>query len=257
MVVAALLERRPALLAVRRALPRTGGIRLVTARSPAHLALLLSRELIDTILLGHDPARGRTLDALRHDYPAVPLVLYAPLRSDDADLLDRVRRERVAAVAVEGMDDPVLARIVVRHGVVTRRLADLLPLAARVELSDPLQRAAWEIVVRDAPGGLDTAGLARRFGLRRETLSRRFSAGGAPSLKRAIDAVRVLAAGQLLGNPGYRVGDVARLLGFSSPSLLHRTSRRIFGLPARRAAALDPGRLAAGLLGSRPRGPWS
>ncbi len=257
LAVAALLERRPALLAIRRALPRSTGLRLVTARSPGHLALLLSRQLIDVIVLGAEPARGHALDGLRHQFPHLPLVLYAPFRSDDADLLLRARRERVAAIAVEGVDDPVLARIVARSGQTARRKADLLPLARRLELTDPLQVEAWELIVALAPQGLDTAGLARRLKLRRETLSRRFAAGGAPTLKRAIDSVRVLAAGELLGNPGYRVEDVARLLGFSSPSLLHRTARRIFGLPAREAAALDAPKLIAGLRGDRPEPRWT
>ncbi len=256
LAVATLLERRPALLAVRRALPRSTGLRLVTARSPSHLAQLLARQLIDVIVLGAEPARGHALDALRHDFPQIPLVLYAPFRSDDADLLLRARRERVAAVAVEGVDDPVFAGIVQRHGQTSRRLADLLPLAGRLDLTDPLQVAAWELIVLHAPQGLNTQGLARRLKVRRETLSRHFAAGGAPSLKRAIDAVRVLAASDLLGNPGYRVADVARLLGFSSLSLLHRTARRIFGLPARKVAALDLPRLVVALRGERLETRW-
>lgn len=255
--VAALLERRPALLTLRRALPRSSGLRLITARSPSHLALLLSRQLVDVIVIGAEPARGRALDGLRHDFPQIPLVLFAPFRSDDADLLLRARRERVAAVAVEGVDDPLLAAILRRSGQTARRRADLVPLARRLELTDSLQLAAWELVVVEAPQGLDTEAVARRLALRRETLSRRFAAGGAPTLKRAIDAVRVLTAGELLGNPGYRVEDVARLLGFSSPSLLHRTSRRIFGLPARQAALLDVPRLLAGLRGERPKARWT
>jgi AraC-like DNA-binding protein len=255
--VAALLERRPALLAVRRAFPRSAGLRLVTARSPGHLALLLSRQLVDVIVLGAEPARGHALDGLRHQFPHVPLVLYAPFRSDDAELLLRARRERVAAVAIEGVDDPVLAEIVGRNGQTSRRKADLLPLARRLDLTDPLQLRAWEMIVSLAPQGLDTDGMARKLRMRRETLSRRFAAGGAPTLKRAIDAVRVLAAGTLLGNPGYRVEDVARLLGFSSPSLLHKTSRRIFGLTARQAAALDVPRLVSGLRGDRPGSRWA
>lgn len=256
LAVAALLERRPALLAVRRALPRSSGLRLVTARSPGHLAKLLTSQLIDVIVLGADPARGRALDGLRHDFPHVPLVLYVPFRSDDADLLLRARRERIAAVAVEGVDEPVFARIVLQHGRTSRRLADLLPLADRLDLTDPIQVEAWRLIVLHAPQGLDTTRLARQLKIRRETLSRHFVAGGAPSLKRAIDAVRVLAASDLLGNPGYRVEDVARLLGFSSLSLLHRTSRRIFGLPAREVASLELPRLVSALRGDRPEARW-
>jgi AraC-like DNA-binding protein len=246
--VAALLERQPATVALRRALPRIAWP-LFTARSPAHLAALLQRHCLDAIILGPAALRGPVLDALRRDFPAIPLVAYLPLRSDDADLLRRLHRERVAALVIEGLDEPVLTRVLDRHGLTGRRRRDLLPLAARLDLTDTMQYHAWSLIITHAPSGLDTDELARILGVRRETLSRRFAAGGAPSLKRAIDTVRLVAAGQLLGNPGYRVDDAARLLRFSSVSLLQQTARRTFGVAARRVATLDGDRIAQQLVG--------
>lgn len=249
LAVAALLERRPAALAARRALA-AGGIRLTVARSPAHLATLLGRELLDAVLIGLDAARGPALEALRADYPAIPLLLFAPVRAEDAGVLLRAARERVAGLAVEGLDEPILAALIHRHGVSARRRDALLPLAPALGLTDPLQLKAWGLVVSEAPLGLDTATLAKRLRVARETLSRRFAAGGAPSLKQAIDGVRLVAASQLLGNPAYRVDDVARLLGFTSSSLLHRTARRAFGVPLREVARLDGMPLAERLRGA-------
>ncbi len=253
--IAALLERRPTIAALRRALPRADW-RLFIARSPAHLATLLHRHRLEAIIIGHDAARGVVLDALRRDYPGMPLILYLTVRSDDAELLRRAHRERVAAIAVEGLDEPVLPRLVKRHSLTARRVADLLPLAERLDLTDELQRRAWSLILTAAPRGLDTASLARQLDVRRETLSRRFGAGAAPSLKRAIDAVRLVVAAQLLGNPGYRVADAARLLGFSSVSLLQQTARRTFGVSARAVATLDNERIAARLLGDRRLKRW-
>jgi len=241
--VAALLERRPAILALRKALPR-GEWPLFTARSPSHLATLLHQQCLDAIVIGHEAARGPVLDALRRDYPAIPLILYVPARSDDAELLRRMHRERVAALAIEGIDEPVFPRLLARHGLTARRLAELLPLAVRLDLTDELQRKVWELIIIDAPFRLDTGWIADQFEVRRETLSRRFAAGGAPSLKRAIDAARLVAVAQLLGNPGYDVDDAARLLGFSSVSLLQQTARRTFGVSARDVATLDAGQIA-------------
>jgi AraC-like DNA-binding protein len=248
--VAALLERRPAILALRRALPR-GEWPLFTARSPAHLATLLHRHCFDAIVIGQDAARGPILDALRRDFPIMPLLLYMPLRSDDAELLRRVHRERVAAIAVEGMDEPLLPRMLARHGLTARRLAELLPLAAHLDLTDDLQRTVWALIITHAATPLDTQAIAKRLKLRRETLSRRFASGGAPSLKRAIDAVRLVAVAQLLGNPGYGVADAARLLGFSSVSLLQQTARRTFGVSAREVATLDAERIGMALMGRK------
>ena len=63
----------------------------------------------------------------------------------------------------------------------------------------------------------------------REHLSRTFSAHGAPNLKRVIDLVRLLAAAELAKNPGYDVGDVARVLEFASSSHLSTTAQRVVG----------------------------
>jgi AraC-like DNA-binding protein len=253
--VAALLERRPALLALRRALPRAEWP-LFTARSPAHLTSLLQRHCFDAIFLGADAARGTTLDALRRDFPTVPLIVYLHLRSDDAELLRRLHHERVASIAVEGLDEPILTRIVAEHGVTARRRSELLPLAPLLDLTDPLQRAVWDAIVTSATVPIDTAQLAARFSLRRETLSRRFAAGGAPSLKRAIDVVRLVAAAQLLGSPGYRVEDAARLLGYSSVSLLQQTARRTLGVAARQVGTLDAARIAERLRADQPAPRW-
>jgi AraC-like DNA-binding protein len=245
--VAALLERRPALLALRRALPQRT-LRVLTARSPAHLASLLDRHLVDLVVVGLESARGATFEALRNDYPSLPTVVYGPVRSDDAAAVRRVLRRGAAAVLLEGLDEPVLARVLRRNGFTGRREAALLPLAPRLDLVDPLQIAAWQLIVTEAPMGLSTATLAKRLGVSRETLSRRFGAGRAPSLKTAIDAVRLVAVGQLLGSPVWRVADAARLLGYSSESLLQRSSRRLVGSGARSLGSLRPDRILARLV---------
>lgn len=254
--IAALLDRRPALAALRRALPRSTA-RLLTARTPVQLERLLHRTLIDAIVIGAESARGAVLEALRRDYPGIPLHLMMPLRSDDADVLLRAHRQRVSALLIESLDEPVLGALVRRHSVEARRRAELLPLAEALQLTAPVQRGAWQLVVTEAPLGLDTESLARRMGIARETLSRQFASGGAPTIKRAIDAVRLVAAAQLLGNPAYRVQDASRLLGFSSASLLQRTARRTLGVAAREVAGIDAARFVT-LLRDPARAPdWT
>src|SRR5690606_39338533 len=49
----------------------------------------------------------------------------------------------------------------------------------------------------------------------------------APTLKRTIDLVRIMAAAELLKNPGHDVGAVASVLGFASSSHLSTTARRV------------------------------
>lgn len=253
-VVAALLERRGALLSLRRTLPRDS-IRVLTARSPAGLAGILSRHRVDAVVIGTESLRSATFDALRRDFVAIPVILYAPMRSDDAPLLRRGARHGLAGLLVEGVDEPVASRLIRTAGLTGRREAALLPHAARLDLTDPLQLNAWRTIVHEAPGRLSTAVLARRLGVTRETLSRRFSAGRAPSLKQALDTVRLIAAGELMACAGYTVTDVARLLGYSSAALLQRTAQRMVGRSARQLSAASPAALLAPLE-ARPGPAW-
>lgn len=234
--VAALLERRPALLALRRALPGRPQ-RVFTARDAAHLDRLLRQHLVDGVVLGMGAARAGTFAALRDEFRAIPVFCLATIRSDDAALVGRLERAG-AIVLLESLDEPILERVIGRRGMSARRAEALLPLADELDLTTPMQRAAWELIVHEAPGRLSTGSLAARLKVGRETLSRRFGAGMAPSLKVAMDAVRLAAAGELLGCRGYRVAEVARLLGFSSVSLLQRTARRLVGGGARRLGTL-------------------
>lgn len=234
--VAALLERRPALLALRRALPGRPQ-RVFTARDAAHLDRLLRQHLVDGVVLGVSAARAGTFAALRAEFRVIPVFCFAPIRSDDGMLVARLERAG-AIMLLESLDEPILERVIRQRGLSARRAAALLPMADELDLTTPMQRAAWEIIIHEVPSRLSTTGLAARLKVGRETLSRRFGAGMAPPLKVAMDAVRLAAAGELLGCRGYLVTEVADLLGFSSVSLLQRTARRLVGGGARRLGTL-------------------
>jgi AraC-like DNA-binding protein len=199
---------------------------------------VLETRLVDAIVLGVRATRRVDLGALRADYPGIPVVGYGAIRSDHAGLLLEWQRLEVALVLVEGVDDPVAGELVLRHTLSTRRRLALGEAPRLLRLSEPLQLRTWELLV-SAPGRSPrTATIAREFKLSREHLSRQFGAGGAPNLKRVADLLTVLAALQLLGNPGYGMPAVARLLGFATASHLQAVVRRITGLPVKTARGL-------------------
>jgi len=236
--VAALLDSRAALLMLRRTIA-PGPPTVVACRSSAGLGRAYAEHLLDAVVIGVKGLRHPDLSLLRARFPHVPVIVYGPFRPDDGDLLLRLSSsEAVAAIAVEGVDDPVVGDLVRRHSLCRAR-ADALAEAPRLlRLTEVIQRGAWERLVMLAGRAVQTDELAGWLGLSREHLSRQFGAGGAPNLKRVIDLLRIICAAQLLANPGYEVKTVARLLEFATPSHLHAMSRRITGLPASGLAGL-------------------
>jgi len=232
--VAALLDSRAALGALRRSLPR-GSAPVLACRTGAGLERALKERLLEAMVCGARAARRLDLGALRARFPGIPLVAYGVFRSDDAETILAWHRLPVAAMLVEGVDDAVAGDLVMRHSVSSRRRAALAEAPRALRLTEPLQRATWDRLTRTAGRPPGTARLARDMGLSREHLSRQFAAGGAPNLKRVTDFLSVLAALSLLSNPAYGVQQVARLLRFSTPSHLRAMVRRITGLGIREA----------------------
>jgi AraC-like DNA-binding protein len=238
--VAALLDSRVALVTLRRTLA-SAPTTVVACRSVAGLGRAYESRLLDAVVVGRKRLDDLDFDRLRRLFPQIPVVVYGPFRPDDGALLLRLKeRDRVAAVAVEGVDDPVVGNVVGRHLLSRVRQASLADAPRLLRLTEPLQREAWAALLSVAGRPVRTEELATVLGVSREHLSRQFGAGGAPNLKRVIDFLRIVCAAQLLANPGYRPGVVAALLEFGTPSHLHAMSRRIVGLPAGRLASMGP-----------------
>jgi AraC-like DNA-binding protein len=237
--IAALLESRPALAALRRTLPR-GGPRLVTCRSTSGLRRLLENRLVDAVVLAPSVAILPDLADLRRRLPGVPVVAYAAFRPDDGELLLACRKHAVP-IAVEGVDDPVVGDMVARASVTAERRRALADAPRMLRLTEPLQCSAWSLLLGEVERPVRTTELARRLAVSREHLSRQFGAGGAPNLKRVIDLTRIACAAQLLANPGYSIPIVVRLLHFASSSHLSGTARRIANVSTGGLGSLGPG----------------
>lgn len=235
--VAALLDGRSARLGLRRSLPR--GIRLHSCRSERDLAAVLRDRLVEAIVLGSWIARRVDLPGLQARFPSIPLVVLGALKPEDAGLVLQWEANGVVQVLIEGVDDAVAGELVLRNGASRRRLASRVDLPRALRLTEPLQRRVWDQVVRSPGRPPRPAALARSLGISREHLSRQFGAGGAPNLKPVSDLLTVQVALDLLGNPGYEIETVARLLDFSSPSHLRTTIRRVVGVGLAEARKLE------------------
>ena len=252
MAAIAALVPSPAAVALRRSLPRPGSA-LVRVRSAEALWRLGQRRLLDAVVVSPLGGGLALVRELRARWPVVPVVTYAPFRPDDGETIAACRVLGVAALLVEGIDDAVAGDLVGRVTLGARRREALRDAPRVLRLTEPLQRQAWELVVREVEQPLRTTELARRLRVSREHLSRQVGAGGAPNLKRMIDLARTAAAAQLLANPGCTAAMAAQVLRFASPGHFGATVKRIAGVAPGALAEMGPQGVLAGFVRGRMR----
>lgn len=229
-VVAALLDGTGALATLRRALSASTHAKVRGCRSGAALIRLVEDELVDAVVLGVKSQQTLPLAAFRRRFATVPVVVYGAFRAEDARLLLELDRLGVAAVLVEGLDDPLVGERIVQSGSTASRRESLANLPRLLRLTEPLQRRAFDLLVGSMGRSPSTAVIARKLKVSREHLSRQFGAGGAPNLKRVVDLLRLLGVRHVMGDSETPMAAAASLYGFSSTSHLRVSIRRTFRL---------------------------
>lgn len=230
--VLVLLRRERARTMVRNAFPRRRA-HLVSVRNAADLETHLLRDLFDAVILdsgaGDDTQRiiGRA-----DEFSSIPFFLVTTFFPVDAPVLARAVESGVCGLLVEGVDDTAVRDLVANHAFSTRFEKAFQSPPASLHLETPLQLAVWQSLIRRAGRPVRTEQLASELKVSREHLSRSFAVGDAPTLKRIIDLVRVLAAAELSKNAGFDVRDVASVLGYASSSHLSSTTQRLVGARA-------------------------
>ena len=209
-------------------------IRLVVARAATAFEQTFRDTLVDAAIVdvGSPATAGDETSRvanLAREFPSVPFIGWLSLRASEGPTLAQCVTWDFSNVLIDGVDDAVARDIVSRESFTARFASALHDPPGSLALSSPLQRMTWQYVVGRAGLGVRTDSLAKMLRVTREHLSRTFAANGGPNLKRVIDLVRLLAAAELAKNPGYDVRDVAKVLGFASPSHLSTTSQRIVG----------------------------
>ncbi len=230
---------------LRRSFPKRRG-RLCLVRSRADVLATLRDEMVDAVVLDLGTTAGEAWDAasLARDFPSIPFFALAPVRPADAPALWRgIEEFEFTDILAEGVDDGAQRELVLRSTFTTRFALALQDAAGAVGLESPLQRHVWRLVIAHGGRTVRTESIAAAVKLTREHLSRRFSSGGAPNLKRIIDLCRLLAAAELAKNPGYDLPDVARILGFASASHMSSSAQRVLGVRPASLVRLRPGDL--------------
>ena len=250
-------ERGRAIL--RRLVPRRVGSCLVV-RNADELRATFAERFIDAVVVdlasGNDGAWEAATVA--REFPSVPFLALSAVRATDViGVAKACGPMEFADVIVEGGEEEVAAELLTSWAFTTRFVAALTPAAEPLGLRTPLQRTVWTAILRHGGRAVQTSALAAEVGLTREHLSRQFSAGGAPNLKRVIDFVRILGAAELAKNMGHDLPDLVRVLGFASPTHLSATCQRVVGIRSLSLARLRSQDLIERFLasgGSRSRG---
>ena len=231
-------------VALRAALPKRRA-RVVYVRGAAELRRAACAELVDAVLvdLGAGGDEARAAARLAREFSSLAFVALAPLRASEGEMLARCASLGIAEVVVDGVDDGALRELIAPLRFSARFAAALREPPPALALESPLQRAAWSRMVAAGGRVTRTSELAGALGVTREHLSRSF--GAAAPLKGVVDMVRLLVAAELARSPGYRVQDLAGVLGFATPSHFARSARRIAGCSATELARLGGAELIA------------
>ena len=221
--------RREARRAVQVGYPRDAGV-VRLCRSLQAVERLLGQRLVDAVVIDvKAPSVPTTALALPARFPRIPMYVLSAFRPHDGRLLSACHAAGFAGILVEGVDYAIAGEWIATRTAQVARRAALADAPKLLRLTDRLQLAAWEEVLRRVGVPTQTAHVAQALRVTREHLSREFAAGGAPNLKRVIDLARTACAADLLGNPGYSVRQVVRILGYASPSHLAGAARRVAG----------------------------
>jgi len=231
-VVCTLLRRERARALVRSAFPRRRA-QLLPVRTREELLTTMTHQLVDAVIVdgGAGDEVARVLP-LAEDFPSAPFFFVTAMLPTDAPLVGRAIECGCADLLVEGIDEASARTLIQHRGFSQRFDRALCEPPSGLGLETALQRQVWRSLVRRAGRPVRTEQLAQENGMSREHLSRSFANGTAPTLKRVIDLVRVLAAAELAKNPGFDVRDVAQVLGFASSSHLSGTTQRLVGAKA-------------------------
>ncbi|MEO6878529.1 MAG: hypothetical protein ABI205_08620, partial [Gemmatimonadaceae bacterium] len=182
-VVYAQRERTRAL--VKTVFPRRRA-RVILTRTVEDFESAFKTNLVDAAVVDLGGAQEDTwrVASLAREYPSVPFFGLTALRATEGPTLAQCAAYEFADVLVDGVDDGAARDIVGNLSFTTRFASALHVSPAVLKLDTPLQQSAWQFIVSHAGRPVRTSTLATVLHVTREHLSRSFSAGGSPNLKR-------------------------------------------------------------------------
>lgn len=225
---------------LKRAFPRRRG-QLILVRTRADLRTVLQEQFVDAVIvdLAQPTDEHWAVAGIAREFPSLPFVgLTAHRPAESATIARALSEFEFADCLAEGVDDAMIRELLTAVTFSHRFRVAVDGAHTMIGLDTELQQQAWQVIIAFGGRPVRTEQIAEALQMTREHLSRRFSADGAPNLKRVIDVARLIAAAELAKNPGLDLVDVARILGYASGSHLSATTQRVIGVKSLSLARL-------------------
>ena len=219
--------------------------RLFIASDWSSLEELIRVEPVDIVVV--DPREGlevrtREVEALLRQFPSLPLVVYTTLSPEVTQSLVLLARVGLQTVVLRGFDDEALRFRALLERLPEYELSDRLLSMLREPLKDvpvTLRRAIVRCV-RSPHEFQDVSDLVRASGFTRRTFDRWMGMVGVSS-KSIVRIARAVRAYHLMRDPGYRLTDIARKVGYPDTRLFARHVQQVTGMvPSSLRRRLEP-----------------
>jgi AraC-like DNA-binding protein len=231
--------------------------RLFIASDWGSLEELIRMEPVDIVVVDpRDGAEVRTheVEGLLRQFPSLPVVVYTTLSPEITQSLVKLARVGLHTVVLRGFDDEALRFRALLERLPEYEMSERLLVMLRGPLGQvpaTLRRAIVRCV-RSPHEFQDVSDLVRASGVTRRTFDRWMGIVGVSS-KSLVRIARAVRAYHLMRDPGYRLTDVARKVGYPDTRLFARHVQQVTGMvPSSLRRRLEPDEFI-GLIGDRLR----
>jgi AraC-like DNA-binding protein len=194
------------------------------------------KHLVTDVIIA-DPAASGTveveaLEALRRQYPSLPVVVYTSLAPHGIKAIVRLAKSGVEHVVLSRFDDEPRKFLELIEGIPAFALGDrmLHELAGPLSCLPVVVVRAIDQLFRSPARFRNAQDLAAAAGMNLRTLYRNLEPAGIFSARSLVVSARLLRAYAYLLDPGRSIKDVAAKAGYHSPWQLSQQMREMTGM---------------------------
>jgi AraC-like DNA-binding protein len=207
--------------------------RMVVVDSWAALHLTVrvtARAVVVVDPFGFGDASFSALRMFLSEFPSVPALAYADLRTHPVFAIIALARLKLVDIVAQGAsDDPKTFGFALTNAMAMGNVGTILSKLEGAVSEDAL--LIWRHALLAIDETLTPSVLARQRGMHVASLRRDFRRVGLPSPERFIIWCRLFAAADMLGDRGRTLTDVAAAVGCSSSACLANHFKRYVGMP--------------------------